>query len=50
MVSFVATEIRNDEPYENKEGTPLNADSLNQITENIINKGTPIFFGVSFVV
>ena len=36
MVSFVATEIRNDEPYENKEGTPLNADSLNQITENMI--------------
>lgn len=36
MVSFVATEIRNDEPYENKEGTPLNADSLNQITENIM--------------
>ena len=36
MISFVATEIRNDEPYENKEGTPLNADSLNQITENIM--------------
>ena len=37
MISFVATEIRNDEPYENKEGTPLNADSLNQITENIMH-------------
>ena len=36
MISFVATEIRNDEPYENKEGTPLNAENLNQITENIM--------------
>lgn len=38
IVSFVAEEIRNDNPADGNEGTPLNAENLNKIIQGMIDK------------
>lgn len=37
IISFIAEEVRYDNPYINGEGTPLNAESLNEIIQDMIH-------------